>query len=197
MRVAQMLQMQGRHGGVLNSPSLTGSDALKILAYWWRTRGRFWKGWHQALAKLQSTGLKPTKEALDQVFTEEQSKIVWLATDKAVQDMDRLASHLPPADFRDDQTEKVAKVMLRRFFVKDLGSKIPPPIKRETPKRPDLTQARKPEKRYPKIPKKLPVPIPDLPEPGKLIPKHPRLPSGKKAFGWLLLFALLVAGKEN
>lgn len=184
MRIAQMLQMQGLHGGAINSPNLTGFDALRILAYWWRTRGRFWKGWHQALAKLQSTGLRPTKEALDGVFTEEQSAIVWAAALQAAKDMERIPSArgLTPRAFEQLQTEKDAKIMFRRFLVKDLDSKIPPPLK----------QLLKAERKFP--PK-----LPKLPEEIEKILPRPKIPKrpGLGGVGWLLLAAVILWGRDD
>ena len=77
MRVSQMLTMQNQHGGKINNPTLNGIDALRVLAYWWRQRGRFWQGWVTCLRELEGTGLKPDASAIFQVFTEAQSRIIW------------------------------------------------------------------------------------------------------------------------
>lgn len=187
-----MLRAHSLQGGLLNSPNLTGQDALRVLAYWWRTRGRFWSGWHQALAQLQATGLKPTADALNKVFTPEQSAIVWDAALDAAKDMTviKSARGLTPRAFEQLQTEADAKTMLRRFFVKDLDSKIPP-LQKTAKAAADIVDKLKPRSK-----RRFPPELPDLPDPDKI--PRPRIPKrpGLGGLGWLLLAIVVLSGRD-
>lgn len=202
MRMAQLLSMHGIHGGLLNSPNLTGLDAIRILAFWWRTRGRFWKGWHQALSRLIESGLKPTPAALDELMNPEQSAIVWDATLDAAKDMEtiRSARNLTPRPFEQRQVDADAAKMVRRFLVKDLNSKLPPLEKTQDTAAvvvEKLKQAKKTRvlKQAAKtiVPPKLfkpKIPVDKIPKP--IIPRVPQV-----NWGFLILLAAIAMSGES
>ena len=165
---------------------------MRVLGYWWRQRGRFWRGWHQALAKLQKTGLTASSVALQAVFNEEQSKIVWDAAAEAAADLVRLAPKASPQNFTDAQTKLDASVMFRRFIVKDLGSKIPPRLKKQdTVLKSPAEQAATRIKPLPKpeLPKKIPPGLVPTPP----VPRLPRI----GGLGWLLLAAVVLSRGDD
>jgi len=105
---------------------------------------------------------------------------------QAAKDMEsiRKARGLTPRAFEQLQTEKDAKVMLRRFLVKDLGSKIPPPLKPELPS---------------KAERKFPPEVPELPDKFKKLLPKPKIPKrpGLGGVGWLLLAAAIIWGRDD
>jgi hypothetical protein len=165
-------------------PGLNGQEALQILAYWWRQRGRQWTGWHEALKKLQESGLKADSSSLTKQLTEKQLIEVWITQHEAVSDLDALAPKSLPQVFSERQSLSDAKVMLTRFLTGNLTGKIPPLPK--APKPP-------PQPKIPKLPPKLPDKdkLPKVPRPPVLRP--PALPGGKTL---LLLLVLYLAAKE-
>jgi len=128
---SQMVLMQSIHGGPLNGPTLTGIDALRIIGYWWRQRGRFWKGWVKALNRLKASGIAPTTASAFKVFTPAQSEIVWECAREAVADMKRIksAQKLAPGVFSDAQSLADAKAVARRYLAGNFTGKIPPALK--------------------------------------------------------------------
>jgi len=137
--------------------------------------------------------LTPTTESLSKVFTEAQAKIVWDAAAEAAQDMVRLAPTLTPQNFTERQTEVDAKVMLRRFLVGDLKSKIPPKLKPPATVLPTVVVP-SPLPKLPGKKKPPPVKLPKI-DPGKL--PRPRLPKVKLNFGLVLFLGLLLLDEEN
>jgi len=133
-----MVLMQSIHGGPLNGPTLTGIDALRIIGYWWRQRGRFGKGWITALNRLKASGIAPTTASAFKVFTEAQSEIVWECARQAVAEMKRIrnARNLPPGVFSDRQSLADAKAIAKRYLAGNFTGKIPPALKPRTTTKP-------------------------------------------------------------
>ena len=188
-----MVLMQSIHGGPLNGPTLTGIDALRIIGYWWRQRGRFWKGWVTALNRLKASGIAPTTASAFKVFTEAQSEIVWECAREAVADMERLrkARKLPPGVFSDRQSLADAKAVAKRYLAGNFTGRIPPLAVKPKPKPKTPDRATKPRRLVPPPPK-----IPD--DLFERIPrvKRPRLNlSGK--IGWLIIAALFAKEWES
>jgi len=133
-----MVLMQSIHGGPLNGPTLNGIDALRIIGYWWRQRGRFGKGWVTALNRLKASGIPPTIRSAYKVFTEAQSEIVWECARQAVAEMKRIrnARNLPPGVFSDAQSLADAKAVAQRYLSSNFTGKIPPALKTRTTTKP-------------------------------------------------------------
>ncbi len=199
-----MVLMQSIHGGALNNPTLNGIDALRIIGYWWRTRGRFGKEWVRCLKKLKASGLAPTTASAFKVFTESQSKIVWDCAAEAVAGMkqSKLGKNLPPLVFSDRQSLADAKAVAKRFLSGNFTGLIPPPLartrKEREAERPPPAAARPPDAARPPAAAKpgkqgLVPPPPKIPDDlFDRIPrvKRPRLNVGK--LGWIIL-AVIVA----
>lgn len=206
-RGSQMVLMQSIHGGALNNPTLNGIDALRIIGYWWRTRGRFGKEWVRCLKKLKASGLAPTTASAFKVFTEAQSKIVWDCAAEAVAGMrkSKLGRNLPPLVFSDRQSLADAKAVAKRFLSGNFTGRIPPalalpplprkkkpPASSTAPARPPTSTARPPDAARPGKQGLVPPP-PKIPDDlFDRVPrvKRPRLNVGK--LGWIIL-AVIVA----
>ena len=155
---SQMVLMQSIHGGPLNSPTLTGIDALRIVGYWWRQRGRFGKGWVTALNRLKASGIAPTTASAFKVFTEAQSEIVWECARQAVAEMKRIkkARNLPPGVFSDAQSLADAKAIAKRYLAGNFTGRIPKALPKSRPRsRPEKTAA---------APSRLVPPPPKIPD---------------------------------
>jgi len=201
-----MVLMQSIHGGDLNNPTVNGLSALRIIGYWWRTRGRFGKEWVRCLNRLKASGIAPTRASAFKVFTPAQSKIVWECAAEAVAGMkkSKLGRNLPPLVFSDRQSLADAKAVAKRFLEGNFTGRIPLalPTRRKpaTPK--PATPTPKPkrgtelEPQRPRARGSAPGLVPPPPQiPDDLfdrIPrvKRPRLNVGK--LGWIIL-AVIVA----
>lgn len=195
-----MLLMQSIHGGKLNAPTLIGINALQIIGYWWRQRGRYWQGWAQCLKKLEASGLHLIRSDAYKVFTEHQSAIVWECAREAVADMERIrkARNLPPGPFNNRQSTADAKQIVVRYMAGNLDGKIPPALKPEKAQAPKVRPKPRPKPELPKSEaereaERLVPPIPKIPD--DLFEKIPRVRrprlniSGK--IGWLIIAALV------
>jgi len=128
-------------------------------------------------------------------MTPEQSAIVWDATLEAAKDMETIpkARNLTPRPFEQRQVDADAAKMVRRFFVKDLESKLPPLEKTKDTAAVVVEKLRqaKDRKRVPPVPPFKPkIPVDKIPK-----PIVPRLP--KPNWGLLLLLALVAMSGEN
>ena len=186
---SQMVLMQSIHGGPLNGPTLNGLDALRIIGYWWRQRGRFGKGWIQALNKLKASGIPPTTASAFKVFTQAQSEIVWECAREATEEMRRIknARNLPPGVFSDRQSLADAKAVAKRYLDGNYTGKIPKALQPK-PRRATAPRKIKPLPPPPEIPEDLWKKIPRV--------KRPRLNISGKV-GWLILAALLAKEWES
>lgn len=116
-------------------PAITLQDSLRVLAYWWRQRGKGWHGWHQALDTLAKLGVKPSLASLSKQLTPKQREVVWGAAYEAALFMADAVPTYTPQPFTKKQSEADAREMIGRYFAKNFSAKLPP-IK--MPKAPDV-----------------------------------------------------------
>jgi len=210
----QMVLFQSIHGGKLNSPTLNGLNALRVIGYWWRQRGRHWPGWHQCLKKLEASLGRPLAKAdAFKLLTEAQSATVWKCAREAVADMKRIrnARNLPPGVFSDRQSMADAKEIVTRYLTGNLESNIPPALKPLKPKT-TTTPATKTAAAQKIWPPTAATVTQAKPKPSRLVPPPPKIPddlfdrvprikrprlnlSGK--VGWLILAAIIADEMRN